>query len=266
MGSCSAAVRSVRALFDYWEGPRPGDVSTVAVPESARTIASGGDSLLGERETKQLLGDYGIACVRDAFAASPEEAVRLAREIGYPVALKIVADGVAHKQTADGVRLAVGGDAAVSAQYREMVRSVAQRVPGAVVRGVLVQPMVGEGLDLFLGMIRDAQFGPVVVLGLGGLLAARPGRLGAGLAPLTAGEAARMLADSGLAALAEANRGLGLSIEHVPDLVARFSRLASDVSPAVSAIDINPLRILPRGRGAIVLDAKCYFEPRAGER
>ncbi|OFV88435.1 MAG: hypothetical protein A3J75_00745 [Acidobacteria bacterium RBG_16_68_9] len=74
-----------------------------------------------------------------------------------------------------------------------------------------------------------------------------------------------MLANSGLAALAEANRDLGLSLEPVTGLVARFSRFAADVAPVVSAIDVNPLRILPYGRGVVVLDAKCYFDSRTGQ-
>ena len=266
--SCGAAVGSIRALLDYYERPRLSDVcapATAAARDRARTIAAGGAAHLGERETKQWLREYGIPCVPDAVATSPEEAARIADEIGYPVALKIVADGVAHKQAVNGVRLAVADAAAVCVHYRELVSGVAARVPAAVVHGVLVQPMIGEGLDLFLGMFDDAQFGPVVVLGLGGLLAARPGRLGAALAPCAEDEAARMLANSGLAALAEANRDLGLSLEPVTGLVARFSRFAADVAPVVSAIDVNPLRILPYGRGVVVLDAKCYFDSRAGQ-
>jgi len=262
--SCSAAVRSARALLDRWEDPQVGHAAETAAPGPASTIMKGGSAQLGERETKQLLAEYGISCVRDAFATTAEESARLADEIGFPVALKIVADGVAHKQEVRGVRLAVGDAATVMKYHREMVHDIAQRVPGALVRGVLVQPMISDGLDIFLGMFRDAQFGPVVVVGLGGLLAARPGRLGSGLAPLTTNEAVRMLTASGLAALVHANRNLGFSLDLVPDLVARFSRLAADAAPSVSAIDVNPVRLLPRGQGAIVLDAKCYFE--ANER
>lgn len=263
--SCEAAVRGLRALLDHarFKDRAPG-TAAVAAPEpsttaAAQRILADRAGTLPEDETKRLLALYGIPGVPERRAASAADAVRAAREIGYPVALKIVSADIAHKQQVGGIRLGVSGDAAVRREFRALVAEVERSLPAAAIEGVLVQAMAREGLDVFLGMLRDPQFGAVVMLGLGGLLVARPGALTSGLAPLDAAGATRMVRESEVGRLLEAHRGLGFAPEGLIDLLGRFSRLAADVAPWVSAIDVNPVRLFPRPGAAAVLDAKCYF-------
>src|SRR4029453_14651020 len=120
---------------------------------------------LGGRASKAILAQYGISVTRERLCTSVEDALQAAREIGYPVALKLEAPGLAHKTEAGAVLLDIAHAAAVREGF---TRLQALNVPET--RGVLVQEMVRPGIEMLLGMTRDPQFGPVVAVGLGGIL------------------------------------------------------------------------------------------------
>ena len=133
-----------------------------------RTSGSGGVS---ESASKELLRLYGIPVPAGGLAENVDEALALANEVGYPVVLKIEADGVHHKTEVGGVALRITSDAQLRAEYAALLERVAARAPRARVRGVRVERMASGLVELIVGGRNDPVFGPVVVAGLGGVLA-----------------------------------------------------------------------------------------------
>jgi hypothetical protein len=199
--------------------------------------------------------------VEERIAASPDEAVQLARQIGFPVVLKIHAPNLPHKTDAGGVRLGLTNGRAVRSAYEAILRSVRARRPDADVRGALVQAMVGPGVEVILGMKRDATFGPLVLVGLGGTWVEIQRDFALRRPPIDEPEALRMI-DSlqGAALLHGARGGAPADLEALCRCVAAFSRLVAAHGRRLEAIDVNPLIVLPHG--CVAVDALVV--PRAG--
>jgi acyl-CoA synthetase (NDP forming) len=223
--------------------PAPARASADAEPARATIAASNGP--LGEHESKALLAAYGLTVTREARAETLDEARRAAGEIGYPVALK-TATGDLHKTERGGVRLDIADEAALRRAYAEL--------EAALGAAVLVAEMVPPGVELLLGVVDDAQFGPLLTLGLGGIfvealndvrmlpLPTRPESVRAALASLR-----------GAALLAGIRGRAAADVDAVVAAAMGLSRLALDLGDAVSEIDVNPLVALPDR--AVVVDA-----------
>ncbi|WP_420391491.1 acetate--CoA ligase family protein [Acuticoccus sp.] len=208
---------------------------------------------VGEREAKAVLAAAGLPMVEDRLATSREAAVAAARELGGPVALKVASADVLHKSDVGGVRLGVEGDAAGEA-YDAILAAVRKHVPGATVDGVLVSPMVGEGVDTILGAKVDPVFGPIVLFGLGGIftevlkdVACRP-------APVDPGTARAMIDELSGAALLKGARGTPpADLAALAEAIAALSRFAAANADRLESVEINPLRA--SADGVIALDA-----------
>jgi len=212
--------------------------------DGANLIPRGG-SFLGEREAKAVLAKYGIACVPERRAKNAEEAVRAAGEIGYPVVLKADSPEIAHKTEMGAVRLDLHDAAAVRAACAAMTIAT---------QGFLVQPMMKNGIELVVGTKRDPQFGPVLLVGLGGVLVEVMRDTAFSLAPVGKDEARRMLGRLRGFRLLEGYRGApAADLDAVSDAIARISELAADFADRIEEIDVNPL--LARPDGAVALDA-----------
>ncbi len=134
-----------------------------------KAILGRGGKVLTEYESKQLLHAYGIPITREELAHTPEEALEIARKIGYPVALKVQSEKIAHKTEAKVIRLNLKEDREVLKAYEEVLSMRNGFDPEATVDGILVQEMVTEGTETMVGMVVDKQFGPCLVFGLGGI-------------------------------------------------------------------------------------------------
>jgi acyl-CoA synthetase (NDP forming) len=220
-----------------------------------------GETTYSEPVSKALLAEFDIPVVEERIAASPDEAVQLARQIGFPVVLKIHAPNLPHKTDAGGVRLGLTNGRAVRSAYEAILRSVRARRPDADVRGALVQAMVGPGVEVILGMKRDATFGPLVLVGLGGTWVEIQRDFALRRPPIDEPEALRMI-DSlqGAALLHGARGGAPADLEALCRCVAAFSRLVAAHGRRLEAIDVNPLIVLPHG--CVAVDALVV--PRAG--
>src|ERR1051326_5356951 len=141
------------------------------VDKILRTTRKSGRTILTEAESKQVLAAYGIPTVETRIAKSDEEAVKLAAEIGFPVVLKLYSETITHKTDVGGVKLNLANAAAVRKAFHEIETSVCEKAGAKDFQGVTVQPMIKlDGYELILGSSVDAQFGPVLLFGLGGQL------------------------------------------------------------------------------------------------
>ncbi len=197
---------------------------------------------LGEREAKQLLALYGVQVVTDAVATSAAEAVAAADAMGYPVVMKIESPDVHHKSDIGGVRLGIRSrDEAIQA-YGEMMESVSLAAPQARVAGVLVQPMIKAGVEVIVGARRDPQFGPLLVVGLGGVFVELLADVSIAPVPVSREEAHAMLLDLRGAQVLRGVRGLpAVDLERLADVVSRISTMVDDMRGELLELDVNPL-------------------------
>ena len=170
--------RGLRRRLDYhaWRDRRLSDGFSEAPALSAeqhRAIArlrAAGRTTLSESESKQLIAAWGIPVTREVLASSAEAAVEAAERLGYPVALKVDSPDIPHKTEAGGVRLDVQSAEEVRRAYTEIMATALAHAPDATVSGVLVQEMVTEGVEVIVGVSYDAQLGPVLLFGTGGVM------------------------------------------------------------------------------------------------
>jgi acyl-CoA synthetase (NDP forming) len=232
------------------------DKPNVASILSRRQPAGDGRAVLNEADSKELLRAYGIRTPQEILANETEEAVRAARTIGYPVVLKLVSGEVLHKSDIGGVILGVASDDEVRAGYRRLAQNLAHARPGARLDQVLVAQQIAGGLELVLGVQRDPEVGPVVMFGTGGVLLELHKDVSFGAVPLPLWQAQAMLERTDAGRLLGGYRGApAADRESVLAALLALGRLAHDLRDEVESIDINPLVALPRGLGAIALDA-----------
>lgn len=207
-----------------------------------------------ERDSKTALAAYGIRVTKETLAADLPAALAAAKAIGYPVALKIESPDIAHKTDAGVVRLGVTDPKALEIAYAEITAAAARIQPAPRVAGALVSEMVGPGLEMMVGVTQDPQFGPVVTVGIGGVLVELLADVQAGLAPVTPHEARSMIDRLKGRRLLEGYRGSKrVDIEALVDIVVRLSELAADHADRITEVDVNP--VILGEKGGIAVDA-----------
>jgi len=248
------AVRAVAALHRIHEA-----LETPA-PKSAQPARSTPDVLpdapIGEQQSKRLLADAGLGVVEDRLATTEEEAADAALALGLPVAMKIASADIAHKTEVDGVRLGIDSREAAAQVFTKLKESVKRKRPDANLDGVLVSPMIGDGVETILGIHRDPVFGPVIMVGLGGVLVEVLNDVSFRAAPFDEAEARRMVFELKGRAILEGVRGKGpYDLQALCASLAALSRFAAIHADTIESVDINPFVVLPEGQGAVALDA-----------
>jgi acetyltransferase len=240
-------------------GPAPAlEVSRQAVRQLVENAHRDGRSLLLS-EALQALEFYGIPTVQGRIARSVGEAQAAAQEIGYPVALKIISEDISHKSDVGGVQLNLRNPEGLAAAFDDMFQRIGGLYPQAKLDGVLVQPMVGGGQELILGGRQDPQFGPVVLVGLGGIFVEIIGQAVMRVAPIHEGEARQMLEELRGVQILKGARGHGPSdIDALVQALVCLSQLMVDF-PEIKELDINPLRVFAAGEGCRALDARVVL-------
>jgi len=213
--------------------------------------------ILDEHESKRILSGFGVPVTRESLCINLEEAFSAAATIGYPVALKVVSPDIPHKTEAGAVRLGIGSSEELADQYENMLRTVRCRCPHAAICGVLVQEMRGGVAELIAGVSRDPQFGPVLMLGLGGILVEAIGAASWRVCPITQSDARLMIGEvKGLSKLLAGFRGRASGdLDALVSCLVRISQMAVHARDTVASLDINPLAVLPKGQGVVALDA-----------
>ena len=230
------------------------------VNEFVQQVRAGGRTMLNEFEAKQLLANYGIPVVETRAAENEEQAVVLAAEIGYPVVLKLLSNTIAHKTDVDGVRLRLQNADQVRGAYRSIQAAVAEKAGVAKdgaqhFSGVTVQPMVRrDGYELILGSTVDAQFGPVILFGSGGVMVEVYRDRALALPPLNTTLAQRLMEHTKIFSALQGVRGRkAVNLAELEELLVRFSQLVVE-QPWIREIDINPLLATPEH--LLALDAR----------
>jgi acetyltransferase len=200
-----------------------------------------------EPEAFQLLRENGIKTPAFHFAKNRQEAMAAAAAIGGPAVLKVVSAQVIHKSDVGGVKVNVAGDEAVGRAYDDIVKNINERVPGVRIDGVLVAPCAPEGPELVLGTVKDPQFGPVVMFGLGGIFVEVFKDVSFRVAPFERETALAMIRETKAAAILGGIRGeKPRDIESLAQLLVSVSHLAARCDE-ISAIDLNPVRVYEKG-------------------
>jgi acetate---CoA ligase (ADP-forming) len=259
-GNC---VTAVKAYLDYWafadryRSPFD-DAPTQPLPaarKARRLLAEAGPGrALTEHASKKLLEAYGIKPSRDVLCGSAAEAVEAAGAIGYPVVMKVSSPDLLHKSDLGLVRVGVDSAGQVRAAYRELLAAAQRADRKAAIDGVLVCEMVTGGVETVVGMSHDDLFGPVVMVGLGGILVEVLEDVTFRVPPFGRDEAERMLHElRGYRLLEGARRTEPADVGALVDVIMKVQRLAMDLADDVAELDVNPLVVRPRG--AVALDA-----------
>ena len=250
-----AAVRGALSYRDF--RARPDDppplppAARAADRQAARARLREATGPLDEAASLSLLEAWGLPAIPHVVVESPAEARLAGAKLGYPVACKTATSGILHKSDVGGVRLDLANDEALLEAYRDLAGRLGPRA--------LIAPMAKRGVELSLGMIRDPQFGPIVVVGAGGVLIELIDDRRAALAPFGRATACRLLDGLKIRRLLDGYRGVAaVDIDSLADIVALFSVLAADLADLVAEIDINPLIA---GRDIVALDALVIAQP-----
>lgn len=223
---------------------------------AAQQMLKGKTGDVAEYAAKQVLAEYGIAVTQEQLATSRDAAVAAAQKIGFPVAMKIQSADISHKTEAKAVKLDVADAAGVAAAYDEILKNAKAYKTDARIDGVLVQEMVGGGIEAIVGITNDALFGPAVMFGLGGIFAEVLKDVSFRLAPITPAIAREMIEEiKGYPVLAGARGRPAADVDALVDALVRLSALAVDLKDHIAELDINPLIVMPKGQGVKAADA-----------
>ena len=231
----------------------PAAVAASPPPDLSAHLTS---ATLSEFDSKSLLRDAGIALPDEVLVSSRGELDAAIARAGFPLVMKIQSRDIPHKSEVGGVRVNIASKGEAFAAYQALLESAGRHRPDAAIQGVLVGPMAKKGVEIIVGTLLDATFSPMIMVGLGGITTElfkdviyRP-------APVSAAEAAAMLAELKAAPLLNGFRGATKTdIPALSQLIAQISMLAAQFHAQISEIEINPVLAHPQGQGATIVDA-----------
>ena len=252
-GDVPAAGGSMRA---------PTTEATADAPVVTPRRANLPDGPLSEREAKRLLSEAGVPVVAEELARTANEAARVAAAFGGHVAVKLCAPGVLHKTEIGGVVLDVSTGAEARCAYEAITSRARAADPEIRIEGVLIAPMVTGGVETILGVRHDPTFGPVVMFGLGGTLVEVIEDVSFRVAAFGEVEARRMIAETRAAKVLRGARGKRpYDVAALAAALSRLSIFAAEHGDRIETAEVNPFVVLPKGRGAVALDAVIMTRP-----
>jgi acetyltransferase len=261
------AVSSMDALYRQrlWVESPQGEVPSFKVDKKAVATAfkqanDTGRPQLGEQEAREVVAAYGFRLPASTLCPTADEAVAAAKKTGFPVVMKISSPDILHKSDVGGVKVGLQNEKEVRDAFAAMMDTVRRKMPKADIRGVLIQQMVKGGRETILGMIKDPQFGPMIMFGLGGIYVEVLKDVAFRIAPLTRADAETMVSEIRSIALLKGVRGQPpADLDAIVDGLLRLSQLTTDF-PEIVEVDINPFLAFPRGEGAIAVDARIVLK------
>ena len=217
-----------------------------------------GRNFLLEHEAKSICRLYGIPTTLFRVARNADEALKVAREIGYPVVIKIISRDIIHKSDVGGVVVNIRSDEEVVNACEMIKNNVSKYSPNARIDGFLVEKMAQPTTEVIVGMIKDPQFGPAIMFGLGGIFVEVLKDVSFRVVPLTRYDAEEMIKEIKAYPILKGIRGRPpVDIEALINIILNVSRLSFEISE-INQIDLNPIFTYPRG--AITVDARIILE------
>jgi acyl-CoA synthetase (NDP forming) len=216
-----------------------------------------GRSILTEIEAKELLKQAGISVVDTRLATTKEEALSISQQLGFPVVMKIASPDVTHKSDAGGVKLDLKTAKQVGKAYDDILKAIKKQYPEAKIQGVSVQKMARPGVEVIIGMSKDAQFGPVIMFGLGGILVEILKDVSFRIVPITRRDAREMIREIKGYPVLEGYRGQeAVDVANLEELILKVSSFVEQ-HPEVEELDLNP--IFAYSDGAVAVDARVIL-------
>jgi acetyl coenzyme A synthetase (ADP forming)-like protein len=244
-----------RPIFE----PQPSEVCIPVVRELFDRVRGEGRVSIGDAEAWTVLECYGFTVPKSRLAKTPDEAIEIADEMGYPVVMKVASPDILHKTDVGGVKLNLRSADDVRDAFDLIVYRAGRYVPGARIWGCQVQQMVQGGREVLVGMSRDPQFGPLVAFGLGGIYVEALKDVAFRVAPFSRQEADEMIREIRSYRLLEGVRGEPpADHQAMVEALLRISQLVTDF-PEIVELDINPLMVFEEGRGAMAIDMRLVL-------
>ena len=242
--------------FNRQKDQKPVPDPASAAARNARKILANAGSVLNEHDSKRVLKEYGIGVTREQMVGDVVQAKKAAEEIGYPVVLKVMSADIPHKTEAGVIKLGVRSETELAASFGEILAKAKQFRADVEIDGVLVQEMAEKGVEVIIGMKRDADFGPVIMFGLGGIFVEVFKDVSFRIPPLSMRDAREMIDETNGSKLLKGYRGMEkMDCEAVASTLMSVAGLSLDLGEAIRELDINPLIVYPGGRGVKVVDA-----------
>lgn len=216
---------------------------------------------LNERDSSSLLSSCGVRMVASVLLDKPDRAAfeAASRQLGFPVAMKVLSDDILHKTDVGCVVLNVTDVDGMQAAYDTIMANAAKNAPGARVQGVLAEQMLPKGFEVLLGVSTDPQFGHVIMAGLGGVLVELLHAVSLRVLPITRQDAEDMIDETPLAKACQGLRGQQYRREEIVEALMYLSRLVEE-HPEITEVDINPLMLYGDGRPATAVDAMVVMK------
>jgi acetate---CoA ligase (ADP-forming) len=212
--------------------------------------------VLCEYQVAPVLREYGILPIEAQLATSADLAIAIVRTMAHAVALKVQSPDILHKTDVGAVALDVRGTDAIRRVYLQLLNSVQLRAPQATIHGVLVQRMAGPGIEMIVGIRRDKLFGPMLLIGFGGVQVEMSRDVVLSPVPVTADEANELLGRLRGKRLLDGIRGARASdLPALIDLIVRLSQLAWEQGDIIDELELNPIIVHEQGQGVSVVDA-----------
>ena len=219
---------------------------------------SEGRNILTEIEAKELLKQAGVNVVDTKLAISKAEAISISQQFGFPAVLKIASSDVVHKSDAGGVKLGLKTARQVGKAYDDILKAIKKQYPEAMIQGISVQKMARPGVEVIIGMSKDAQFGPVLMFGLGGIFVEVLKDVSFRIVPLVPRDAREMIREIKGYPLLEGYRGQEpVGAANLEELIMKVSDFV-EKNPEVKELDLNP--IFAYRDGAVAVDARVILE------
>ena len=265
------AVRAYMYMFQYTRNlanlyETPADILPDFAPDREAVkkifieVARSGRSILSEVEAKRVLEAYDIPVVKTLVATTPDECVAAAKQIGFPVAIKILSHDITHKSDVGGIALNVRSAPEAANQFAQIIKRVTESAPDAQIVGVAVEAMSRGGYEVIIGSKRDATFGPALMFGMGGTGVELYRDVAVDFPPLNQALARSMIQSTVVSRLLQGYRGKPpVDMNALEQTLVKFSYLLVDF-PEIVEMDANPLQVRPDGLSA--LDARIVIEPK----
>jgi acetyltransferase len=243
------------------EAAKPFKVDKEKVKKIIDEAVKIGQKEIPEYLARDIIESYGFRLPKSVLAKDAKEASKAAEKTGYPVVMKIASPDILHKSDVGGVKVNLKTAKEVEDAFNEMVQKAKKAVPNAKIMGVLIQEMVTGGKEVILGMTKDAQFGPMLMFGLGGIYVEVLKDVSFRVAPITAREATEMIEGIRSVALLKGVRGeKPADIESIKDSLLRLSQMVTEF-PMIRELDINPLKVFSVDQGgSVAIDARISID------